>query len=180
MTDTASSSHDKKIMSSKKKTKKQPLKNQIPKQPREDSRELTEAQIVARGNSRIVIHGKKRSGPDLDALVRRMGILPPPPVTLPQKNKKSIASRMTKAQKVWVSAMDATQRAAWDKLLKRHQQEYGSFGKIFLGTPQEPTKPNRPKVAPLSDAPVGFILDRLNKQSENDKLDLNDIDWGST
>lgn len=75
--------------------------------------------------------------------------------------------------------MDGPQKAAWDKLLTKHQQEYASFGKIYLGTPQEPEKPQKPKVAPLSDAPVSYILEQLEKNSE-DTLDLNKIDWDST
>lgn len=146
---------------------------------KEDSTTLSEAQIIKRGQSRIVIHGKRRSSPDLDALIKRVGILPPPPVTPPNPKKKNLTTRVTKARKVWISAMDGPQKAAWDKLLTKHQQEYACFGKIYLGTPQEPEKPQKPKVAPLSDAPVSYILEQLNKNSE-DTLDPKRIDWDST
>lgn len=146
---------------------------------KEDSTKLSEGQIIKRGQSRIVIHGKRRSSPDMDALIKRVGILPPPPVTPPNKNKKNIGGRITKAQKVWLSAMDRPQKDAWDKLLTKHQQEYVSFGKIHLGTPDEPEKPQKPKVAPLSDVSVSFIIEQLEKKSD-DALDPKRIDWGST
>ena len=146
---------------------------------KEDSTNLSEEQIIKRGQNRIVIHGKRRSSPDMDALIKRVGILPPPPLTPAHPNKKYLITRTTKARKRWISAMDGPQREAWDKLLTKHQQEYASFGKIYLGTPQELEKPQRSKVAPLSDAPVSYILKQLEKKSD-DTMNLNRIDWGST
>lgn len=145
----------------------------------EDSKKLSEAQIIKRGQSRIVIHGKRRSSPDLDALIKRVGILPPPPVTPPHPKKKNLATRITKARKVWISAVDGPQKAAWDKLLTKHQHEYACFGKIYLGRPQEREKAQKPKVAPLSDAPISYILKQLEKNSD-DTLDPKRIDWDST
>ena len=146
---------------------------------KEDSTKLSEEQIIKRGQNRIVIHGKRRSSPDMDALIKRVGILPPPPITPAHPNKKNLITRTTKARKRWISAMDGPQREAWDKLQTKHQQEYASFGKIYLGTPQEPEKPQKPKVAPLSDASVSYILKQLEKKSD-DTLNPNRIDWGRT
>lgn len=161
------------------KTTPKPAKNKFRAvAAKEDSTKLSEEQMIKRGQSRIVIHGKKRSSPDMDALIKRFGILPPPPVT-PTHNNKKTRSRMTKAQKAWLSMMNRPQKDAWDKLLTKNQLEYVSFGKIHLGTPDEPEKPKKPKVAPLSDAPVSYIIAQVEKKSD-EALDPKGIDWGST
>jgi hypothetical protein len=145
---------------------------------KEDSTKLSEEQIIKRGRSRIVTHGKRRSSPDMDALIKRVGILPPRPV-MNTNNAKNIGSVITKKQKFWLSLMDRPQKDAWDKLLTKNQHEYWNLGEIHLGTPDEPKKLQRLKVAPLSDAPVSYIIAQVEKKSD-EVLDPKRIDWGST
>ncbi|MDB9808389.1 hypothetical protein OAB79_00530 [Yoonia sp.] len=144
----------------------------------EASTKLSEEQAIRLGRSRIVALGKMRSSPDMDALIKRVGILPPRPVKQ-IKNVTNIKRAISKKQKFWVSRLAPPQKDAWAKLLSKHQQEYWSFGKIILGTPDEPKKPQKLKVTPLSNAPVSYIIAQVEKKSD-DVLDPKRIDWGST
>lgn len=144
----------------------------------EASTKLSEEQAIKLGRSRIVTLGKMQSSPDVDALIKRVGILPPRPVKQ-IKDVTNIKRAISKKQKFWVSKLAPPQKDAWAKLLSKHQQEYWSFGKIILGTPDEPKKPQKLKVTPLSSAPVSYIIAQVEKKSD-DVLDPKRIDWGST